>query len=186
MAKRSIPTLAIALSAALAVAGGGAATAGAGVPWGAGCTSLPPSGARTSSTCGARLLDGRAIAPPGAPAEVREAIAAANRIAGRPYVWGGGHSSWLARGYDCSGAVSSALPGAGLLGATMVSGQLARWGEAGTGRWITIHANAQHVFMDVAGLRFDTRDNPAGVTGPRWHWGSVDPAGFADRHPTGL
>jgi cell wall-associated NlpC family hydrolase len=113
-------------------------------------------------------------------------IAAANRIADRPYVWGGGHSSWLARGYDCSGAVGYALHGADLLDTTMVSGQLAAWGEAGAGRWISVYANPQHVFMVVAGLRFDTRDDPLGTSGPRWHRASVDPRRFAARHPTGL
>jgi hypothetical protein len=181
MAERSIATFAITLSAALTAGGASAA-----VPWGAGCTSLPPSGARTSSTCGARLLDGRAIAPPWAPETVKAVVAAANRIAGKPYVWGGGHAGWLARGYDCSGAVGYALHGAGLLEVTMVSGQLARWGEAGGGRWITVRANARHVFMVVAGLRFDTRGNRAGVTGPRWHRARIDSASFVSRHPPGL
>jgi hypothetical protein len=171
----------IALAAVAAPAGAGAA-----VPWGAGCASLPPSGLRTSATCGASLLDGRAIAPAGAPAAVQEAIAAANHIDGRPYVWGGGHVSWFSRGYDCSGAVGYALHGAGLLETTMVSGQLASWGEAGLGRWITVYANDDHVFMVVAGLRFDTRDAPPGVTGPRWHRAGVDTRGFVARHPAGL
>jgi hypothetical protein len=157
------------------------------VPWGAGCTSIPAGGERTSSTCGASLFDGRAVAPPNAPEEVRAVIAAANRLRHKPYVWGGGHTSWSARGYDCSGAVSYALHGAGLLDITMVSGQLEYWGEAGAGRWITVYANAQHVFMEVAGLRFDTRDNPRPLTGPRWHLGQVaDPRGFVARHPVGL
>ncbi len=89
-------------------------------------------------------------------------IAAANQINGRPYVWGGGHVSWFTHGYDCSGAVGYALHGADLLEVTMVSGQLAAWGEAGIGRWITVYANSHHVFMVVAGLRFDTRDAPPG------------------------
>ncbi|HEU4393821.1 MAG TPA: hypothetical protein VFR04_09350 [Solirubrobacterales bacterium] len=186
LAERSIAAFAITLSVALAAAGGTAAPAGAAIPWGAGCTSLPPSGARTSSTCAARLVDGRAIAPPWAPAAVKEIIAAANRIDDKPYVWGGGHTGWLARGYDCSGAVGYALHGAELLDGTMVSGELAHWGEPGVGRWVTVYANAQHVFMVVAGLRFDTRGNPAGVSGPRWHQASVDPVGFASRHPAGL
>jgi cell wall-associated NlpC family hydrolase len=163
-----------------------APSAEAAIPWGAGCASLPPNGQRTSATCGASLVDGRAIAPPGAPAAVRKVIAAANRIDGRPYVWGGGHVSWFTRGYDCSGAVGYALHGAGLLDVTMVSGQLASWGEAGTGRWITVYANSRHVYMMVAGLRFDTRDAPPGVSGPRWHRASVDSRNFAARHPAGL
>lgn len=156
------------------------------VPWGAGCTSVSPGGQRTSSTCGARLVDGRAIPPPNAPVEVKQVIAAANRIRGRDYVWGGGHTSWHTRGYDCSGAVGYALHGAGLLDVTMVSGQLAYWGEAGAGRWLTVFANPDHVYLEVAGLRFDTRGNRPGVSGPRWHMASVDPNKFAARHPVGL
>jgi hypothetical protein len=156
------------------------------VPWGYSC--VPPSTevARTSATCGATLVDGRAIAPPGAPAEVKAAIAAANRIAGTPYVWGGGHESWRSRGYDCSGAVGFALHGAGLLDTTMVSGQLAYWGLGGLGRWITVYANDRHVYAAIAGLRFDTSGNPPGVTGPRWHTDGVDPRKFVARHPAGL
>jgi hypothetical protein len=173
--------------AAVAMAAiGTTATATAAVPWGAGCTSVPPSGQRTSSTCGASLVDGRAVAPPGAPAAVKQVIAAANHIDGRPYVWGGGHTSWFTRGYDCSGAVSYALHGADLLGVTMVSGQLASWGDSGAGRWITVYANDEHVYMMVAGLRFDTRDDPQGVSGPRWHMASVDPGKFVARHPAAL
>jgi cell wall-associated NlpC family hydrolase len=176
---------AVAAGATIALAAG-TAPAGAAVPWGAGCASIAPGGARTSASCGATLVDGRAVAPPGAPAAVKQAIAAANHIRGRPYVWGGGHVSWFTRGYDCSGAVGYALHGAGLLGTTMVSGQLASWGEAGVGRWITVYANSRHVFMVVAGLRFDTRDAPPGVSGPRWHRASVDPREFTARHPAGL
>jgi hypothetical protein len=82
---------------------------------------------------------------------VKRVIAAANQIDGRPYVWGGGHVSWFTKGYDCSGAVGYGLHGAGLLETTMVSGQLAEWGKSGGGRWITIYANDEHVFMVVAG-----------------------------------
>jgi hypothetical protein len=149
---------------------------------------VPPSAgvARTSATCGATLLDGRAVAPPNAPTAVKAAIAAANRIAGRPYVWGGGHASWRTRGYDCSGAVGFALHGGGLLETTMVSGQLAYWGVAGLGRWITVYANEKHVYMVIAGLRFDTRGDLPGVTGPRWHTDKVDPLRFTARHAGGL
>lgn len=173
-------------AAAALIGGAGSEHAAGAIPWGAGCTSLPPSGQRTSSTCGAALVDGRAIAPPEAPALVKRVVAAANRIDGRPYVWGGGHVDWRARGYDCSGAIGYALHGGGLLATTMVSGQLVDWGESGIGRWITVYANRDHVFMVVAGLRFDTRDAPPGVSGPRWHRASVDPRGFAARHPAGL
>jgi hypothetical protein len=175
-------------AAALALVATGPAGAAAEeiVPWGAGCTSAPPSGARTSAACGASLVDGHAIAPANAPAAVKEVIAAANQINDHPYIWGGGHAAWRARGYDCSGAVGYALHGAGLLGTTMVSDQLAHWGDAGTGRWISVYANREHVFMVVAGLRFDTRSNPPGISGPRWHRASVDTRDFIARHPAGL
>jgi hypothetical protein len=170
---------ALALAAASSVAAQG-------IPWGAGCNTLEPGAERTSATCGASLVAGRAIAPAGAPAPVKQVIAAANQINHRPYVWGGGHASWFTRGYDCSGAVGYALHGAGLLEATMVSGQLEYWGSGGVGRWITVCANEEHVFMVVAGLRFDTRGNEPGVSGPRWHLARVEPAHFVARHPPGL
>lgn len=160
--------------------------ASADIPWGAGCTPLAEGAERTAATCGASLVAGEAVPPPGAPAAVKQVIRAANEIRHRPYVWGGGHQGWLSRGYDCSGAVGYALHGAGMLDVTMVSGQLAQWGEAGAGRWVTVYANQEHVFMIVAGLRFDTRGDPAGISGPRWHRGWVEPGGFAARHPRGL
>lgn len=159
------------------------------IPWGAGCRPVAEGAVRTSANCGAELVEGRAIAPPEAPPVVRRVIAAANEISDRPYVWGGGHRSFASRGYDCSGAVGYALHGGGLLATTMVSGQLAAWGEGGVGRWITVYANAEHVFMVVAGLRFDTRDDMPGDRGPRWKMAEPDPrilASFAARHPTGL
>ncbi|HVV88951.1 MAG TPA: hypothetical protein VHB53_00520, partial [Solirubrobacterales bacterium] len=128
------------------------------VPWGAGCEPAHTPARRTAANCGATLVDGEAIPPPGAPPAVKRVIAAADEIDNRPYIWGGGHASFIAKGYDCSGAVSYALHGAGLLSYTMVSGQLAHYGSPGPGRWITIYANAEHVFMVVAGLRFDTRN----------------------------
>ena len=150
----------------------------------------PFAGERTSATCGARVLDdGRAVPPPGAPPEVRALIEAANRLTDKPYVWGGGHRRWEDRGYDCSGAVGYALHGAGMLDQTMVSGTMAaHWGDPGVGRWITVHANRDHVYMVVAGLRFDTRDGLTPRTGPRWHASMPRNPGrhFAARHPAGL
>ena len=154
------------------------------------CRPFGSAAGRTSATCGARVLDdGRALPPPGAPAEVRAVIEAANRIADKPYVWGGGHRSWKDRGYDCSGAVGYALHGAGMLDYTMVSGTMAdHWGERGAGRWITVHANDTHVYMVVAGLRFDTRDGLTPRTGPRWHTDMPRNPGrwFTARHPAGF
>jgi hypothetical protein len=157
------------------------------VPWGGGCIPATPGMPRTSGNCGAELTSGgRAIAPPGAVGPVKTAIAAANRIDDKPYVWGGGHLAWASRGYDCSGAVGYVLHSIGLLDQTMVSGQLASWGVAGSGRWITVYANSEHVYMVIAGLRFDTRDDLPGVSGPRWHMARVEPRGFVARHPAGL
>jgi hypothetical protein len=168
------------------IAAASASGARAEVPWGAGCAPVAEGATRTAANCGSSLIREAAVPPPGAPTTVRHVIAAANQIRHRPYVWGGGHASWLSRGYDCSGAVSYALHGGDLLEVTMVSGQLASWGEPGTGRWITVYANSRHVFMVVAGLRFDTRGNPPGVSGPRWHRSWVDPRKFVARHPVGL
>jgi hypothetical protein len=182
---RQVKTATIAI-AALAVAAPSASAATG--PNKVECRPFASAAERTSSTCGATIVDGQAVPPPGAPPEVREALEAANRIAHRPYVWGGGHLSWTSKGYDCSGAVGYALHGAGMLDQTMVSGELAYWGEGGVGRWITVYANADHVYMVVAGLRFDTRDGLTARTGPRWHTDMPrDPARhFTARHPAGL
>lgn len=180
---------ALALAAATIAFAGIAPTAAAAraVPWPeTECIPGSPGETRTSATCGATLVDGRAIAPPSAPPVVKAVIAAANRIDGRPYIWGGGHLSFTTKGYDCSGAVSYALHGGGLLETTMVSGQLESWGDPGPGRWISVYANYHHVYMVVAGLRFDTRDDLPGVNGPRWHTDRVSPRHFAARHPAGL
>jgi cell wall-associated NlpC family hydrolase len=131
------------------------------------------------------LLGDTALAPASAPPEVQEAISAANQIVGTPYIWGGGHASWYSKGYDCSGAVSYALGGAGLLGAPMTSGALANWGEPGPGRWITVYANAGHTYAVIAGLRWDTAGNDNG-DGPRWHAEVPYPEGYTVRHPPGL
>ena len=179
----------LAIAGAAIALGVGAAPAAAlpAAPWQPHeCHPTAPGETRTSASCGATLVDGRAVPPPSAPPTVKAVIKAANHIDGRPYVWGGGHTSFFTKGYDCSGAVGYALHAAGLLSTTMVSGQLAYWGEAGVGRWITVYANSHHVYMVVAGLRFDTRDDPPGVTGPRWHPDMVNPKRFAARHPAGL
>jgi cell wall-associated NlpC family hydrolase len=123
--------------------------------------------------------------PSGAPEVVQRVIAGGNAIADFPYIWGGGHASFIANGYDCSGSVSYALAAGGLLSAPLVSGDLASWGEAGLGRWITIYANAGHTFMDVDGMWFDT----AGRSGPyasRWLVATPPLEGYAVRHPPGL
>jgi peptidoglycan hydrolase CwlO-like protein len=127
---------------------------------------------------------GMVQAPPGAPAAVAQVIAAGNAIATLPYIYGGGHASFHADGYDCSGSVSYALAAAGLVSSPMVSGDFENWGDAGPGKWITIYANAGHVWMDVAGWRFDTVALAEG--GTRWSRGGGEFSGFVVRHPPGL
>ncbi len=129
-------------------------------------------------------LNGIALAPPRAPVAIKAAIGAANEIVGRPYLWGGGHSSWYSRGYDCSGAVSYALGGGGFLSSPLSSGRLASWGEPGPGRWLTVYANGGHAYAVIAGLRFDTVGDARG-SGPRWHPVPVSTQGFIARHPPG-
>jgi cell wall-associated NlpC family hydrolase len=187
----AVPAAGPAIASAAATASAASATPAWApeVPWGAGCEPAPSPAQRTASNCGATLIDGEAIPPPDAPPAVKRVIAAANEIDTTPYIWGGGHASFTARGYDCSGAVSYALHGADLLAYTQVSGQLAHYGAAGPGRWITIYANPEHVFMVVAGLRFDTRNDPEHVSGPRWKMAAPEASvlpQFAVRHPAGL
>ena len=143
----------------------------------------------------AKLINGIAYAPKGAPKAVVNAINAANQIVRKPYIYGGGHNpTFLDNGYDCSGSVSFALHGGGLLSSPLDSSSFMKWGQAGKGRWITVYTNPGHAFAMIAGLRFDTgfRDNrtvphdgtfPA--SGPRW--GHARPtSGFSARHPKGL
>jgi hypothetical protein len=127
---------------------------------------------------------GFAVPPESAPEVVKDVIAAGNAIATAPYKWGGGHGSWDDSGYDCSGSVSYALHGGGLLGSALVSGDFAHWGSPGPGSWITIYANAGHVYMVVAGMRFDT--SARSRTGSRWTMQQRDSAGFSVTHPKGL
>ena len=119
-----------------------------------------------------------------APDAVMKIIEAGNSIARSPYKWGGGHGRWVDTGYDCSGSVSYALAAAGLLGGPLDSGRLMSWGSAGRGKWVTVYANAGHVFMEVAGLRFDT--SGARATGSRWQNDLRGGSGFVARHPPGL
>ncbi len=128
--------------------------------------------------------NGMVQAPAGAPAAVGQVIAAANAIATMPYIYGGGHASFHADGYDCSGSVSYALAAAGLVSAPLTSGAFESWGAPGPGRWITIYANAGHVWMEVAGWRFDTVAQAG--SGTRWAQGGGEFAGFVVRHPAGL
>ena len=156
----------------------------------------PPGSTTTTTTSGpsgtTAVLnpDGSATAPAGAPRPVRKAINAANRIRMKPYIWGGGHRSFKARGYDCSGAVSYVLHAAGLLRRPMVSGALGtRWGAPGIGSWITVFGSPSHAYMIVAGLRFDTSqagDPLSQGSGPRWRTTARTAGGYSTRFSPGL
>jgi peptidoglycan hydrolase-like protein with peptidoglycan-binding domain len=128
--------------------------------------------------------DGLAVAPAGAPPQVQQIIAAGNEIASKPYKYGGGHGKWDDSGYDCSGSVSYALHGAGLLEEALPSGGFTDWGEAGPGQWVTIYAHGGHMYMVVAGLRFDTSGRSKHNS--RWQTEQRSPAGYTVRHPPGL
>jgi cell wall-associated NlpC family hydrolase len=131
------------------------------------------------------LKNGIALPPIEAPTAVHEIIEAGNSIARTPYLWGGGHGKWLDTGYDCSGSISYALASAGLLSEPLDSGRLMSWGEPGKGKWVTIYTNPTHVFMVVAGVRFDTAGTKTS-TGSRWQGAMRPEDGFVARHPAGL
>jgi hypothetical protein len=151
-----------------------------------GTTTAPvaPAAADPATAVATLVGDGTAAAPAGAPQEVVDLIAAANRIATLPYRYGGGHGSFDDKAYDCSGSVSFALHGADLLDTTLDSTSLMAWGRTGAGRWITVYANKEHTFLVVAGLRFDTSGQKA--SGSRWQPMDRSTKGFAVRHPDGL
>jgi cell wall-associated NlpC family hydrolase len=139
----------------------------------------------------AATVDGRGLAsiPPDAPSKVVQIIQAANEVARKPYVYGGGHgrfagSIWTDSAYDCSGSISYALAAAGLIDAPMVSGAMASDFKPGPGKWVTIYANGGHAFMFVAGLRFDT--SGLRQTGSRWQSATRSVSGFREVHIPGL
>ncbi len=141
-------------------------------------TSIPGPGEQ------ARLVGQTAIAPPDAPLVVKAVIEAANQISDMPYIWGGGHGSFTDDGYDCSGAVSYALHGGGLIDSPIDSGGFTAWGSPGAGNWISVFANDGHVYAVIAGLRFDT--SMTGGNGPRWSTAMRSPSGFIPRHADGF
>jgi cell wall-associated NlpC family hydrolase len=164
------------VAAATSASGG----AGYGVP------AVNPVAAGAQATLGA---DGLATAPADAPAEVQQAIWAANEIVGRPYRYGGGHRlGFKDKGYDCSGTVSYALNGAGVLKRPLDSSSFLRWGEAGPGAWITVYTNPGHAFVVIAGLRLDTSaaGDRSRLKGPRWRPALRSTKRFKARHPAGL
>ena len=146
---------------------------------------LSANSSQTVAGSKAKLVKGKAIAPADAPRRVQKVIAAANRIRNKPYVWGGGHGNWKDKGYDCSGAVSYALHGGGLLNTPLDSTGLSRYGKKGKGSWISVYGNPSHAYMIVAGLRFDTSMTPG--NGPGWSKTKRStPGSFKVRHPRGL
>ena len=155
----------------------------------------PPAADMSVAGSKAKLLpDGTAAAPADAPRAVKKAIWAANRIQDKPYKYGGGHAEIEDNGYDCSGTVSYALIGAGLLDSPLPSGPFMRWGARGKGSWITVYTNPGHAFAVIAGLRLDT--STGGITsrkiartaerGPRWRVALRKTRGFKKRHPVGF
>jgi hypothetical protein len=145
---------------------------------------VDPGGSGSGKPGKAKLRNGKAIPPDNAPKRVVGVIDAANRIAkGKGYCYGGGHSSFKSSCYDCSGAVSYALHGGRFVKRPMPSNGYFRWGKRGKGDWITVYTKSSHMYMEVAGLRFDTSDT-AGA-GPGWARDSGPRAGFKKRHPKG-
>ncbi len=135
----------------------------------------------------AKIVDGLAVAPASAPSRVKRVIRAANRIVGKPYRYGGGHtvySSRLDSGYDCSGSVSFALHGGRFVRSPLDSSSFMGWGRSGPGRWISVYTNPGHAYAVIAGLRFDTsmRDDPS-RTGPAWSKRLRRSSSFVPRHP---
>ncbi len=187
----TISRAAIAAAAIALLAPSGAAAARSG-----GATYVPPPPPAER----AKIVDGVAIPPAGAPAKVKNAIAAANRIVRKPYVYGGGHGPYsgpwsrmsLDRGYDCSGTISFALYGGRFLESPLNSSGFMGWGASGKGRWITVYTNPGHAYLVIGGLRLDTsvgerpsaEDRRSG-RGPRWRKYNRSPSGFIARHPSG-
>ncbi len=117
-----------------------------------------------------------------------------------PYVWGGSHGlnpiPASAREFDCSSAVSRLLQVGGTGAPTMTTLGLLEWGKPGPGKWVTIHVNAGHTFLEfrfappkhrywgTSGMR------ASGYTGPGWITKDSFPASylatFEKRHPPGL
>ncbi len=128
---------------------------------------------------------GKAVAPPRAPRRVKRMIEAANALTDKPYIYGGGHRSFYDRGYDCSGAVSYVLHAGGKLDRPLVSQNFFDYGKKGYGDWVTLYVRKGHVFMVIAGLRFDTGGTWQS-TGPRWKPERRGVKGYYVRHPSRL
>jgi hypothetical protein len=187
-----IAALALTGASQAAAASGGsvpASTSSGGAGLGASATTASTPAHPIVAGSVAKIRKGVAYAPSLAPIQVQRAIWAGNKIRKTPYIWGGGHSSFKSRGYDCSGSVSYVLHAAGLLSSPYDSSQFMSWGRRGLGQWITVYTNPGHAFVEIAGIRFDTSaeadPNPPPGTGPRWRPLFAHPSGFMARHPGG-
>jgi hypothetical protein len=182
-----LATLCAALLAAVPALGEGSGGIGMGDPSPPDSTapdSTAPSG-QTTPGAKAKLKHGYAIPPASAPRKVVRAIEAANEIVkGKPYCMGGGHARRRDRCYDCSGSVSYALTGAGLLDYAMPSGSFMNWEKPGRGKWITTYANSGHIYAVIAGLRLDT--SMTAGDGPGWSTEMRSGRGYVKRHPARL
>jgi cell wall-associated NlpC family hydrolase len=149
--------------------------------------SFPASGPTVAGNT-ARLRFGLAAAPVNAPLTVKRAIWAANQLRSKPYRYGGGHRSFHDNAYDCSGTISYALGGAGVIKSPMSSSDFRRFGQSGRGKWITVYARNGHTFAVIAGLRLDTTPYITGRErwAPAWQASPRGPLGFEARHPIGL
>ena len=130
------------------------------------------------------LSNGVALPPLEAPEEVKQIIEAGNAIARTPYKWGGGHGKLEGHGLRLLGL---RLVRAGLRGPARRAARLRPadvLGQGGPGKWVTIYANAGHVYLVVAGIRFDT--SAAKVTGRAGRTRCATTSGFVARHPAGL
>jgi len=192
-------TMMLALPSGAAVAGtGGSSYAPSQSPSQPPSQSPPQSPTQPSSSAGkvvpgnkAKLLrNGLAAAPTNAPEQVKKMIWAANKIQGKPYLYGGGHGTFpIDSGYDCSGTVSYALYYGGILdGAPRDAVGFFTWGQEGPGSWVTVYANGGHAFIVIAGLRLDTSaaGDSGGARGPRWRKTLRDTSSFRARHWPGL
>jgi hypothetical protein len=182
--------LAIGLALACGLVTAGAASAQTGGTPPPGSSEPAPAPAPAPTTGYATLQpDGSAIPPSDAPRQVRKAINAGNRIRTKPYLWGGGHRKFNAKGYDCSGAISYVLHAAGMLKRPLSSGPFMRWGSPGLGQWITVYANSGHMYAVIAGLRYDTSAVGESLnqgSGPRWRSTARSSTGYAARFYTGF
>lgn len=162
-----------------------------GVGLGTSTTGTPgtPAGTQSSREVNATILDGLAIPAPGTPQAIVTMLNAANKIAFDPYIYGGGHGSFNAAGYDCSGSVSYVLHAGGLLATPLDSEQFLQYGLPGKGNWITIYTNGPtHAYMEIAGVWFDTAAQTALNGNDRWSLTRIAEPGygtFIARHPAG-